>query len=355
MDKLNNKWEALVRKNIQALTPYMSARRIGGSGDVWLNANENYAAPNLGQTTKNFNRYPEAQPQQLIENYAAYTGLKNDQVLTHRGGDEGIELVIRTFCENDEAILFCPPTYGMYEISAQTADIAVKKVPLLDDFSFDLEGIAKNLDKVKVVFLCSPNNPTGTTLKRSQLEQILALCDKQIVVVDEAYIEFNLDNTATDLLEKWENLLILRTLSKAFGLAGLRVGFSLANPWLISALSKVIAPYPIPRSSSRLAALALEKENIAKMQQDVVKICTMRNELSQQLAQLNCVEQIYPSEANFILVRFKDGDKVFKYLWDNGIILRNQSSQTKLSNCIRITVGSEDENAKVIAAIKAFN
>ncbi|VEH65081.1 histidinol-phosphate aminotransferase-2 [Rodentibacter pneumotropicus] len=177
----------LSRSNIQALTPYQSARRLGGKGDIWLNANEYPISPNFDLIDRTFNRYPEPQPQAVVERYAAYAGVSSDNVLVSRGGDESIELIIRAFCEADDAILYCPPTYGMYAVSAETCGIACKTVPLTADFQLNLVNIERQLDGVKVVFVCSPNNPTGNLIKRSDLLALLQMTTgRAIVVVDEA-------------------------------------------------------------------------------------------------------------------------------------------------------------------------
>ncbi|MDO9734940.1 aminotransferase class I/II-fold pyridoxal phosphate-dependent enzyme, partial [Glaesserella parasuis] len=176
----------LSRKNVQSLTPYQSARRLGGSGDVWLTANEYALSPNFDLTDRTFNRYPEPQPQAVIEGYATYAGVMPENVLVSRGGDESIELIIRAFCEPTDCVLYCPPTYGMYSMSAETCGIALKTVPLTADFQLNLPEIERNLDGVKVVFVCSPNNPTGTLVKRSDLLKLLQItAGKAIVVVDE--------------------------------------------------------------------------------------------------------------------------------------------------------------------------
>ncbi|MGR6979901.1 histidinol-phosphate transaminase [Testudinibacter sp. P27/CKL/0425] len=344
------------RKNIQALTPYQSARRLGGKGDVWLNANEYATSPDWNLTSQVFNRYPEAQPANLINDYAAYAGVQPDNVLVTRGGDEGIELLIRAFCEADDAILYCPPTYGMYAVSAETCGIATKTVPLTADFQLNLPEIKQQLDGVKVVFVCSPNNPTGNLVNRADLLALLEMTqDQAIVVVDEAYIEFCPQATFVNELANYPHLAIIRTLSKAFALAGLRCGFTLANAELINVLQKVIAPYPIPVPVSDLAAQALSAQGLTQMQRQVDDVLTNRTWLIEQLQQFASVQQIFASEANYLLVKFQNGANVFKTLWDQGIILRDQNKALNLANCIRITVGSAAENRRVIDAIKAMS
>ena len=218
----------LARANVQALTPYQSARRLGGNGDVWLNANE-YPLPvpfELSQQT--LNRYPECQPKQVIERYAAYAGLSPEQVLVSRGADEGIELLMRAFCEpGQDAILFCPPTYGMYSVSAETIGIEYRTVAALENWQLNLPAIAAALPGVKLVYMCSPNNPTGNLINRDDIRQLLEMTrGKALVVADEAYIEFCPQATLASWIAEYPHLVVLRTLSKAFALAGLRCGFT---------------------------------------------------------------------------------------------------------------------------------
>lgn len=344
----------LSRKNIQALTPYQSARRLGGKGDVWLNANEYPTSPNFDLTDRTFNRYPEPQPQAVVEGYARYAGVSPNNVLVSRGGDESIELIIRAFCEAEDSVMYCPPTYGMYAVSAETCGIACKTVPLTADFQLNLPEIERNLDSVKVVFVCSPNNPTGNLIKRSDLLTLLQMtANRAIVVVDEAYIEFCPDATMVAELKNYPHLAIIRTLSKAFALAGLRCGFTLANEELIQVLQKVIAPYPLPVPVSDIATQALQAKGIIQMQRQVSALLSNRTYLQNALEKLPLVEQIFPSEANYLLVKFKDGQKVFNALWEKGIILRDQHKAVNLQNCIRITVGTAEENARVVVAITA--
>ncbi|PLN73829.1 histidinol-phosphate transaminase, partial [Klebsiella quasipneumoniae] len=250
--------EDLARANVRALTPYQSARRLGGKGDVWLNANEFPTAVAFQLTEQTLNRYPEPQPKAVIENYARYAGVKPEQVLVSRGADEGIELLIRAFCEpGEDAVLYCPPTYGMYSVSAETIGVECRTVPTLADWQLDLPGIEAKLDGVKVVFVCSPNNPTGQIIDPQSMRDLLEMTrGKAIVVADEAYIEFCPQATLAGWLSDYPHLVVLRTLSKAFALAGLRCGFTLANAEVINVLLKVIAPYPLSTPVADIAAQA---------------------------------------------------------------------------------------------------
>ncbi|UZH04266.1 histidinol-phosphate transaminase [Pantoea anthophila] len=349
--------EQLARANVRALTPYMSARRLGGNGDVWLNANEFPLPVPFELSQQTLNRYPECQPKIVIERYAAYAGLTPEQVLVSRGADEAIELIMRAFCEpGQDAILFCPPTYGMYSVSAETIGIEYRTAPALDGWQLNLPAIAEQLEGVKVVYLCSPNNPTGNLINQEDIRQLLAMtAGKALVVADEAYIEFCPQATLTGWLKDYPHLVILRTLSKAFALAGLRCGFALANKPVIDLLMKVIAPYPLATPVADVAGQALSEQGIALMREHVAQLNASRGWLLDALAQLSCVEQVFPSETNYVLARFTDSPKVFKTLWDQGIILRDQNKNPGLSGCLRISIGTREECERVIAALQAFS
>ncbi|WP_413284149.1 histidinol-phosphate transaminase [Vibrio sp. MA40-2] len=332
--------EKLARKQVQQLTPYLSARRIGGSGDVWLNANESPFDNQYQTTFDKLNRYSSCQPTELIEAYASYAGVLAEQVLTSRGADEGIELLVRAFCEpGEDAILYCPPTYGMYAISAETIGVERKVVPSKSDWQLDLEAIKANLDGVKLVFVCSPNNPTGNLIDRQDIIALLEMTkDKAIVVMDEAYIDFCPEASTKDLLAKYENLAILRTLSKAFALAGLRCGFTLANKSIIDVLLKVIAPYPVPIPVADIACQALSEAGLKRARTQVEELNNNRAYLAEQLSGIDGLT-VFEGWGNYLLIQFPNGDEIFKCAWDNGIILRN----SPIKDCIRISVGSKQE------------
>ncbi|BCK02864.1 MULTISPECIES: histidinol-phosphate transaminase [Vibrio] len=343
--------EKLARQQIQALTPYLSARRIGGSGDVWLNANESPFNNEYKTDFARLNRYSDCQPKAMIQAYANYAGVQPEQVLTSRGADEGIELLIRAFCEpNQDAILFCPPTYGMYAISAETFGVERKKVPLTADWQLDLPSIEANLDRVKLVFVCSPNNPTGNLVKRADIIKLLEMTqDRAIVVMDEAYIDFCPEASTVDLLAQYPNLAILRTLSKAFALAGLRCGFTLANAELINVLLKVIAPYPVPVPVAEIAVQALSPAGLARTKYQVLDLGANRAYLQVGLSMVSGV-QVFEGWGNYLLVKFPDGDALFKAAWEHGIILRN----SPIENCVRISVGNREECEKTVAFIRNY-
>ncbi|EOZ5530407.1 histidinol-phosphate transaminase [Vibrio metschnikovii] len=343
--------EKLARKQIQALTPYLSARRIGGSGDVWLNANESPFDNHYKTDFARLNRYSDCQPQALIQAYADYAGVKPDQVLTSRGADESIELLIRTFCEpNQDAILYCPPTYGMYAISAETFGVERKQVPLSADWQLDLTAIEANLEQVKLVFVCSPNNPTGNLIRREDIIALLDMTqDRAIVVMDEAYIDFCPEASTVDLLQTYPNLAILRTLSKAFALAGLRCGFTLASPAIINLLLKVIAPYPVPVPVADIALQALSPSGLARSKFQVLDLSANRAYLQVGLQMVPGVE-VFEGWGNYLLVKFPDGDALFKAAWEHGIILRN----SPIDNAVRISVGNREECEKVVAFVRNY-
>ncbi|RWR01210.1 histidinol-phosphate aminotransferase [[Pantoea] beijingensis] len=348
--------EALARANVRALTPYQSARRLGGKGDVWLNANEYPVAVPFELSQQTLNRYPECQPTQVIERYAAYAGLLAEQVLVSRGADEGIELLMRAFCEpGKDAVLFCPPTYGMYSVSAETIGIEYRTVPTREGWQLDLSAIAAQLNGVKLVYLCSPNNPTGNLVNPDEIRQLLEMTrGNALVVADEAYIEFCPQASLTTWLKDYPHLVILRTLSKAFALAGLRCGFTLANKPVIDLLMKVIAPYPLSTPVADIAAQALSDHGIALMREHVAEILATRRLLIDALKTCDCVEQVFDSETNYVLARFTASSQVFKTLWDEGIILRDQNKQPGLAGCLRISIGTREECQRTIAALKTL-
>lgn len=339
--------QQLSRPELLAMTPYQSARRIGGNGDTWLNANE---SP-FTDTAQAYNRYPEFQPEGLISNYATYSQLDTSQLLATRGADEAIELLIRTFCvSGQDQITICTPTYGMYAISAATCNVAVNEVPLTPDWKLDPQ-LTDKLDGSKLLFICNPNNPTGSTLTPQQLEPVVArLQDSTLVVVDEAYIEFSSELTMSTLLSRYPNLVILRTLSKAFGLAGIRCGFLLANPPVIELVKKVIAPYPMPAPVAEIATEALTTFGIEKMTSRVAQLNKLNQVFCQHMQTQPGVQAVYASGANFALVRFKD-NRCFAALGQQGIVVRDQGKQPTLGCCLRFSIGNAIEMARLQEAL----
>ena len=356
----------LAREELIDMVPYQSARRLHSSnGDmankIWLNANEAPGNGNYEISSDNINRYPDFQPENLISTYREYCGLSADNIraeniLATRGADEGIELLIRTFCTAyQDKVLICPPTYGMYAISAENHGVDTIKVPLTDELSLDLNALKAQVGKVKVVFLCSPGNPTGNLLAAEEIKATLALfAETAIVVVDEAYIEFSPEQSVVSWLKDYPHLVVLRTLSKAFALAGLRCGFTLANEDIITMLSKVIAPYPISAPVAEIASAALGANDLAQMRSRVTACNALRNQLALWLGQQQWCEQVFASDANFVLFRCinqTSKDFIFNTLAQQGILIRDQSKQLSLANCLRISIGSENELSQLKQAI----
>lgn len=349
----------LARDNIQKLTPYQSARRIGGKhGVIWLNANESPISISFKSEKKSFNRYPECQPNDLISAYADYVDLSSEQVLVTRGADEGIELLIKAFCEpGKDAIIYCPPTYDMYRINAKIAGVKTKEIPTIQNsWQLDLLNIQLNLNKVKLVYICNPNNPTSSIVLKKDLLFLLKITSgKSLVVIDEAYIEFSPKESMTHFLQDHPNLIILRTLSKAFALAGIRCGFTLAKKEIIEILNKVISPYPIPTPVVDIAIQSLQKDYIKLMQNRVRDLNSNRIWLVNHLHQISCVEKVFESNANYVLVKFFMFEKIFQILWNKGIILRNQNEKFNLKKCIRISIGTRLESLELIKELENFS
>ncbi|UTP72540.1 histidinol-phosphate transaminase [Alteromonas sp. LMIT006] len=351
---------SLVAKHVVNLVPYASARRLfkaseqGAAKPVWLNANEAPTGKQYSLDTTLYNRYPDCQPDAVIAGYANYTGLNKEQVLVSRGADEGIELLIRGFCDaGKDSIMICPPTYGMYAISARTCDIGVVEVPLIHDFQLDVKNIIAQLDHVKIVFICAPNNPTGTLPARADIEAIIdAAQGKALVVIDEAYVEFAQETALGWLV--YEHVVVLRTLSKAFGLAGLRCGFTLAHPSVIETLLKVIAPYPLSAPVADIAAQALSHDGLGTMRAQVNQILANQKSILTQLSTLGDIELVGAQHGNFILFRTAYKDALMAHLVKHKVFIRDQSKQPQLENCLRISTGTQEENTQLLSLIEQF-
>jgi histidinol-phosphate aminotransferase len=343
----------LARPEILALTPYSSARKESSGGRLWLDANENPETPSAHRPL--LNRYPEPQPVGLVSQLAALYGVAPTNLLVTRGSDEGIDLLLRAFCRaGRDAILVTPPTYGMYAVSAAIQGARVVSVPLVreQDFSLDAAAVirAASADaSVKLVFLCSPNNPTGQLLARDAVVRVTRdLAGRAVVVVDEAYIEFSGQPSLVPEMAALPNLVVLRTLSKAHGLAGARVGSTIASSAIISLLQKIIPPYPIPEPVIMAASAALIPAAIDATRSAVLKIIAERERLASTLRQLPSVRRVWPSDANFLLVRVDDVPAIMAKGRATGIIWRDRSKD--VSNALRITIGIRSENDATIAA-----
>ena len=343
---------ALVRPEILALAPYSSARKESKGGRVWLDANENPETPSVHKPL--FNRYPDPQPPGLIERLATLYGVSPAQALVTRGSDEGIDLLLRTFCRaGQDAILITPPTYGMYVVAAGIQNARVVSVPLVreKDFALDADAVLKAITpEVKIVFLCSPNNPTGNLLERAAVLKIVrSLAGKAVVAVDEAYVDFSGVPSLAGEIAANPNLIVLRTLSKAFGLAGARVGTTIADPAVIAVLQKVIAPYPVPAPVLLAALAALTPAGLEAARASVAGIVTERTRLAAALAKLPAVKRVWPSDTNYILIEVADSARVMAAGRAAGIIWRDRSKD--VSNTIRLTVGTAEENNSTLEVL----
>ncbi|NIH16731.1 MAG: histidinol-phosphate transaminase [Buchnera aphidicola (Periphyllus lyropictus)] len=335
----------LVRKNIRNLIPYQSARSIKSNGDIWLNANEMPFPKKNTFFFKNLNRYPRDEYSLLIRSYASYLNINKINILATRGSDEAIELLIKAFCEpKKDKIMFFPPTYDMYSIYSEILGIESVKVFQLKKFKLDINTIKKNMNNIKIIFICNPNNPTGTIIKKKDIIKILKIShNKCLVVVDEAYIEFCIKKTSIDILKKYSNLVILRTLSKAFSLASIRCGFVISNYKIINVLKKIIAPYPLATPVLKIALNAFSHSNLDYMKYKILKLYRNKNFLINKLKKNFHVKKIFPSYTNFLLVKFHSSKDVFNLFLKKKIISRDQSNKVFLKNCIRISIGTKKE------------
>ena len=333
--------EKLIRNNIKKLTPYSSARdEYSGEAKVFLDANENSLGSPL---LKWYNRYPDPHQLAVKEKLAQIKGIGSQHIFLGNGSDECIDLLYRSFCEpGRDNIIICPPTYGMYEVSANINDVEVRKAPLLDDFQLDLVHLENLVDEhTKLIWLCSPNNPTGNSLNRRDIEMVLNNF-KGIVVVDEAYINFARQKSFVQELTEYPNLVVMQTLSKAWGLAGLRLGMAFASEAIIEILNKVKPPYNINQAT----------QEVGQVNDMIHLLVDMRQALTEVFLSMPTVEKVYPSEANFILVKIKDARKIYEFLLTKGIVLRDRSNVNLCEDCLRITVGTEKENTILVDAMQ---
>ncbi|AOM78358.1 histidinol-phosphate transaminase [Pedobacter steynii] len=342
----------LQRENIKNLRPYSTARdEYKGQASVFLDANENgYGSP----LDQNFNRYPDPLQLDLKDALSKIKGVPIENTFLGNGSDEAIDLLFRAFCEpGKDNVIILPPTYGMYEVSANINNVEVRKVNLLPSFQLDLEKIAEAIDQhTKLIFICSPNNPTGNSIIRTDIETVLANFNG-LVVIDEAYINYAKQRTFIPELTEYPNLVILQTFSKAWGLAALRLGMAFAARPVIDILNKVKPPYNINQATQDLALKALE--NIGQVNDWIKVTVAERENLSQELAALSLVKKVYPSDANFILIEVIDALKTYDALVEQGIIVRDRSKVSLCEGCLRITIGTTQENQILLAALKSLN
>ena len=335
----------LVRENVKKLTPYSCARdEFKGSSGIFLDANEN--------PWGNLNRYPDPYQKELKKAVSEFKDIPVENIFLGNGSDEIIDLCFRVFCQPgvDKALIF-PPTYGMYEVSASVNDVQIIKVPLNQSFQIDIQKVTPLLSdrNLKLIFICSPNNPTGNSINTSDVEFILSQCSG-IVVIDEAYIDFSDKPSLRSLTGKYPNLIVMQTFSKAFGLASVRVGMAFTDSDIVQYFNKIKPPYNISTINQRRALERIMKPE--KMVRQVRKIRKEKEKLVSKLEKLDLTEFIYPSDANFVLVKVKDPDLVYSELVKRNIITRNRSSV--VNGCIRITVGKPSENRQLISALKTI-
>ncbi|TLY51470.1 MAG: histidinol-phosphate transaminase [Gammaproteobacteria bacterium] len=351
---------ARARPEILALQPYSSARMEAGAGAIMLNANESPWPPvgtdiPLDNDASALNRYPDPQPRALRERLAQLYGVASDELLVGRGSDEAIDLLVRAFCsEGRDAIVISPPTFGMYAVAARTQGAAVIEVPLAKGFELDGDAVlARVTDNTKLVFVCTPNNPTGALAPLTAIAKLaLALRDRALVVVDEAYLEFAQGATsAAELIARQDNIAVLRTLSKAYALAGARVGTLIAHAQIVALLRRIQAPYPLPTSCVDAALAALAPSAVEEVRVRIRMLVRERERVARALAAAAAVLDVYPSSANFLCVRFADAAATYRALLAIGIIVRDVSRYAQLAGCLRITIGAPDENDALLRAL----
>ncbi len=348
---MNFNLDSLLRNNIRSLVPYASARdEFKGEASIFLDANENSLGSPL---TRWYNRYPDPLQWKVKEKLAAIKGIPSQHIFLGNGSDECIDILYRAFCNpGTDNIIICPPTYGMYEVSAHINDVEVRRAPLLDDFQLDLVHLENLVDaNTKIIWLCSPNNPTGNALRHEDIETVLNNFTG-LVVLDEAYINFSRYRSFIPALQEYPNLVVMQTLSKAWGLAGLRLGMAFASEAVIAVYNRVKPPYNINQSTQELVLKALEE--VGQVNDMIKLIVDMREALSAELAALPGVLKVYPSDANFLLVKVPDPPTTYQYLLGKGIVVRDRSKVELCEGCLRITVGTEKENTDLIKNLGAF-
>jgi histidinol-phosphate aminotransferase len=341
----------ILRENIKNLTPYSSARdEYQGEASVFLDANENAFGSPLDTA---YNRYPDPMQYQVKMRLSEIKGVPARNIFIGNGSDEAIDILFRSFCNPGvDNVIIVPPTYGMYQVSANINDVEARKVLLTEEYQLNLEGIAEAIDQhTKLIFICSPNNPTGNSINRDDIETLLANFNG-IVVIDEAYINFSRQKTFIQELTEYANLVVLQTLSKAWGLAGLRVGMAFASEEIIEVMNKVKPPYNVNEASQQLALEALN--NVQQVNDWIKETLAQRDKLVLALKDFDFVLDIYPSDANFVLVKTTDAKGIYNFLVQNGIIIRNRTNVELCEGCLRITIGTPNENKILIDTLQQY-
>lgn len=347
---MNAMIQNLVRPNILNLKPYSSARdEFKGEASVWLDANESPVV--LPGVQTGLNRYPEPLQPVLKERISKIKGVAAENIFIGNGSDEAVDLLFRVFCEPglDKALVF-PPTYGMYGVCAAINDVQVMESLLDEQFSTNMTDFGrKNLESPKLTFICNPNNPTGNVQSHDIIKQIIET-SKGIVVVDEAYIDFCPEQSVLSWIEQYPNLVVLQTLSKAWGLAAARIGLAFASTPIIKLMNAVKFPYNVGKPSAEAAISVLDR--YSEMKNKTKETSVLRDRLAEKLMAFTFVEKIFPSWANFLLVKFRESEKIYQFLAGKGIIVRDRSNQPGCSGCLRITVGTETENQTLLKELK---
>lgn len=339
----------LVRKNIRNIQPYASARdefTESTSNMLFFDANEN-------PFNNGLNRYPDPQQLSVKEKLSKLKNTPKENILLGNGSDEVLDLIFRAFCEpNKDEIIILPPTYGMYKVLANINAVKVKEVELTSDFQPKTQTILLSAKKEsKILFLCSPNNPTGNSFSNKEVEKLLNLFNG-IVVIDEAYIDFSEQTSWLDRLEEFPNLIITQTLSKAYGLAGIRLGACYASKQIINVLNTIKPPYNINQLTQEKALNQLDR--ITDVNTQVLELLLQRKSMINNLKEIDFIKKIYPTDANFILIKVDDAIQRYNQLIQKGIVVRNRSSQALCNNCLRISIGTEKENKKLISTLKSL-
>ena len=341
--------EHLIRDNVRELEPYSSARDdyvSDGSEKVFMDANENPFENGL-------NRYPDPQQRNLKTILAQMKNLDETQILLGNGSDEVLDLIFRAFCEpQKDNIITIPPTYGMYKVLAGINAVENRQVVLNEDFQLDVEGILGQTDeRTKLIFICSPNNPTGNLFQEEDIMSILKGF-RGILVIDEAYIDFSRSDSWIQQLENYSNLIVTQTLSKAYGMAGIRLGICYGSAEIISVLNRIKPPYNVNELTQRQAANSLE--DLESVREQVKVLLSERDKLADALVNISYIQKVFPSDANFIMVRVDNADLRYRQILDQGVVLRNRSSLPRCENALRITVGTAEENKKLLKILKSI-
>lgn len=339
----------LVRENVRGLKPYSSARdeyTSDGSKMVFIDANES-------PYSNGINRYPDPQQRQLKTLLAKSSSLAPANILLGNGSDEVLDLIFRAFCEpHKDNVITMPPTYGMYKVLAGINAIENREVLLTESFELDVDRILESVNsKTKVIFLCSPNNPTGNSFSVKHIEYLLNNF-QGLLVVDEAYIDFATQGSWLNKLGQFPNLMVTRTFSKAYGMAGLRLGVCYASENIITILNRIKPPYNVNELTQRKAFQMIQ--NTALVEEQIAEILTERDRMIGQLAKISYVKEIYPTDANFILVKVDDADKRYQEILELGVVVRNRSTQPLCYNTLRFTIGTPEENETLLKVLNSL-